>query len=207
MLGNLIVTGEKDEQQLFCRFCSMNKNSLIPSLIPNKLDPYIKDLVIKFAYENEESFTWNFSNTVLKTRRFCNLNKIQSNLSNTIENYSKELFNQLNMINTLTEPLFGNFVGVHLAGGSVHSHTDFAINNYNHIRLNFLVSKPYSGGMPILSDKEYFVDEDFGWINVANKWKHASTVVSGTKPRIILSLGKYVIKQESDHFGLLLEPN
>lgn len=183
----------------------MSESNLIPSLISYKLDPYIKDLVIKFAYENEESFTWNFSNTRFKTRRFCNLNKIQSNISTIIENYSKELFKQLNMLDTLTEPMFGNFVGVNLEGGSVHAHTDLTEDNYNHIRLNFLVSKPYSGGMPILNDKEYVVEEDFGWINMANKWKHASTVVSGTKPRIILSLGKYVVKQESDHFDFLLK--
>jgi hypothetical protein len=173
---------------------------VIPSLIPYKLDPYIKEVVTEFALANEDLFIWNHSNTEQKLRRYCDLNKVKTDISDIVEEYSQELYKRLNMTTTLTEPMFGNFVGVNFSGGSVHSHTDPTIDGYNHVRLNFLVSKPSSGGMPIINDKEYSIDENLGWVNLANKYRHASTVVAGTTPRILLSLGKYVIKEESDHY-------
>jgi hypothetical protein len=94
--------------------------------------------------------------------------------------------------------LFGIFLGVNTQTGFVHEHTDPTKQGYYHVRLNFLVSKPFAGGMPVINGQEFSVDENESWINLASEWWHKSTPVVGDKPRIVLSLGALVEKTQVD---------
>ena len=114
-----------------------------------------------------------------------------------MQSYSDSLFEELKMIDTKPEPMFGNFIGVNLENGFVHKHKDSRANNgFYHVRINFLVQKPISGGMPVIEEQLYLVEENQSWLNLASEWVHSSTPVVGDKERIVLSLGKYVNPKE-----------
>lgn len=132
------------------------------------------------------------------SRRYCSV----TNKSTPITDYLKELridkFRQLGIEEFDEEPIYGIFIGVNSESGYVHPHKDPEIEGYYHFRLNFLVSKPESGGMPVINGNRYEVEELESWINIASQWYHMSTPVSGNKKRIVLSLGAYVKKEIID---------
>lgn len=111
----------------------------------------------------------------------------------------QRIMTELGLFPYYGEPLFGNFIGVNIEGANVHLHTDPGkiINGtfHNHVRINFLLSKPIQGGLPVIDNTIIDIDEGDAWINVADKWQHQSTPVIGGKPRIVLSLGSLVPEQ------------
>lgn len=119
-------------------------------------------------------------------------------------NEQQRIMLELGLYPYYDEPYFGNFIGVNLEGANVHLHTDPGkiINNiyHNHVRINFLLSKPNSGGFPIIENQIVDVNEGESWVNVADKWQHQSTTVIGDKPRIVLSLGSLVSEHVVDYF-------
>ena len=72
-----------------------------------------------------------------------------------------------------------------------------------HTRFNILLSKPTKGGNPIIQDIEYNVDENEGWMCVSGVKEHATTEVEGDKPRIMLSFGHWVPKEELLERGMI----
>lgn len=125
-------------------------------------------------------------------RRLCNLNKFpELTLSQQIAGFATSCYNQLG-ITIIEEPRYGNFIGVGSVGSFVHPHLDRAPTGLNHVRLNFLLVSPDSGGMPIIDSVEYPIAEGECWINFASTKIHSSSAVGGTKERIVLSLGSLV---------------
>ena len=163
--------------------------------LPIVIDPTIKDYVVNFVYTSEPKF-W-IINPVGKNRKFCALNKHDLPITKVIKEYNKYVFSQFSIVRQIDEERFGNFIGYNTSGGFVHSHTDhLSSDGWEHVRINFLVSKPLQGGNPVIDDKEYNIMEDNSWLNIASKWVHSSTPVVGDKPRIVLSLGAYVNPSE-----------
>ena len=162
-----------------------------------------REMILSFASDN-------YKNTMLfkpngQGRQYCTLNKFDIDASKLARNLNKHFFDMLGFTNTLEEPMFGNFIGVNGHGGSVHEHIDKGdiINGvmYEHIRINFLISKPFFGGMPIIDKKITEIQENESWINIASRWRHSSTPVEGNKLRVVLSLGALVeTKQIVDKF-------
>jgi hypothetical protein len=162
-------------------------------ILPFLIDDDIKQQIISFALKDGLNFFLNNSHKNENNRRFCNLNKTNNILKNILQSYSDSLFKKLGMIDAKPEPMFGNFIGVNLENGFVHEHKDSRANNgFYHVRINFLVQKPISGGMPVIEKQIYLVEENQSWLNLASEWVHSSTPVVGDKERIVLSLGKYV---------------
>ena len=110
----------------------------------------------------------------------------------TSADFAKQCYNTLD-IDIIEEPLFGNFIGFNTTSAFVHAHMDgTTVPNHEHVRLNFLVSKPEAGGVPVINDVVLTVNEGQCWLNIASQWEHSSTPVQGSKPRIVLSLGSIV---------------
>jgi hypothetical protein len=161
--------------------------------LPFVLDSDIKKNILDFVLTSD-AFYWK-ENTSGNTfnRKFCMLNKYNLPLTTRIKDYSNNLFSLLNITKQIEEKTFGNFIGVQKEGGFVQPHTDGKNDiGWEHVRVNFLVSKPKEGGMPIISNELYTIDENCSWFNYASKWVHSSTPVFGDTPRIVLSLGAFV---------------
>lgn len=125
-------------------------------------------------------------------RRLCNLNNFPDlPLCQQVSNFAQQCYNQL-AVPIVTEPRYGNFIGVGSVNSFVHPHVDRAPDGLNHVRLNFLLVKPDTGGMPIIDGVEYSLAEGECWINFASTKIHSSSAVGGTKERIVLSLGSLV---------------
>ena len=163
--------------------------------LPIVINSTIKDLVLNFVNTSESGF-WVI-NSAGKNRKYCPLNKQDLPITKVIKEYSKYVYSQLSIFKQIDEERFGNFIGYNTAGGFIHPHTDrLSSEGWEHVRINFLVSKPYQGGNPVIGDKEFNIMENNAWVNLASKWVHSSTPVVGDKPRIVLSLGAYVNPSE-----------
>lgn len=166
-------------------------------LLPCKLEDNIRDQIIKFSLYPKES-QWilnNVGNT--RNRMYCDISKFPDEpLCGIVDIFKQEIFKKFNINYFKHEHIYGNFIGRNLEGGNVHPHTDSLFENLHHVRINFLVQKPLEGGMPIIENQEYVIQEKQCWLNIASSWIHASTVVKGNVDRIVLSLGSYMPDSE-----------
>lgn len=87
------------------------------------------------------------------------------------------------------EPMFKDLIGFITEGGAVHEHSYPNVGDLVHTRFNVLLSKPESGGEPVISGKIIQVEEGDTWRCNAGLEKHSCTKVVGSKPRIVLSFG------------------
>jgi hypothetical protein len=138
-------------------------------------------------FDNDQFFKNNGN-----ARRYCSVTNVDTPVTDYLKTIRSQKFKEIGIDSFLEEPVYGIFIGVNGESGFVHPHRDSTIDGYEHFRLNFLVSKPDGGGMPVVDGKEYSIEEGQSWINIASKWAHMSTPVVGTKNRIVLSLGGYV---------------
>lgn len=141
----------------------------------------------KNNYQNRKYFTDNGPG-----RQFCIINQFTTPITDYLIDLREKKLKLLGINSFLEEPVFGIFLGVNTEGGFVHEHTDITIPNYYHVRLNFLLSKPEQGGIPIIKNFKIDLNEGESWINLASEWQHSSTPVFGKKLRIVLSLGALV---------------
>lgn len=147
----------------------------------------LKDFAIT-NQKNNKFFTPNG-----KGRQFCILNKQDGAIKDLALKLWHETYNTLGITEYKEEPLFGIFLGVNNDGGFVHEHVDRAPDGFHHVRINYLISKPNVGGLPIVNNVKLDDIEEGGcWLNIANIWTHSSTPVVGDKDRIVLSLGALV---------------
>lgn len=78
------------------------------------------------------------------------------------------------------EPLFRNFIGEHfLDGAHTHEHQDPSPEGFIHVRVNWMVKKPKSGGDPVINGKIISVDEGDLWVCFSSEERHASTPICG----------------------------
>jgi hypothetical protein len=138
-------------------------------------------------FDNDKFFKNNGN-----SRRYCSVTNVNTPVTDYLKQLRVEKFKEIGIDSFLEEPVYGIFIGVNGESGFVHPHKDSSIDGHEHFRLNFLVSKPENGGMPVIDGKTYQIDEGQSWINIASKWAHMSTPVVGSKNRIVLSLGGYV---------------
>jgi hypothetical protein len=162
---------------------------------PIKISKEDRDQFVQFAlnnYLNEDVFTVNGEG-----RSFCNILNAPE-ISEFAKDFRVKVFNEIGIHSFIEEPMFGIFIGVNTLGGNVHQHKDSTMKGYYHFRLNFMLSKPTAGGNPVINNIEYEVPEGSSWVNLASEWNHSSTVVSGDKHRIVLSVGGTVKKDILD---------
>jgi hypothetical protein len=158
-----------------------------------KINSKESDTLISFARDNQKCN--KYFNPNGSSRQYCILNRIDHEIKYLALNLWNEKYTELGITEFLEEPMYGIFLGVNNEGGFVHSHTDAAPKGYYHTRINFLLSKPESGGLPIYNNTIHDYEEGASWLNLANVWSHSSTPVLGKKDRIVLSLGA-LIKRE-----------
>jgi len=172
--------------------------------IPYSVSEDLKTKLIDFY--NKSSLPWN-ERGVQTHKYVINKNilfdKLDIPLADEVHDFSNSLFTSLGFINTEVEPDFGDSLHVSENEGFCQIHIDTIDNNYkklHHLRLNFMLLKPEEGGMPIVDDKEYQIEEGEAWMILSSMWKHGHTLVSGNKPRLILSIGKLVDPTELKQF-------
>lgn len=166
------------------------KNILLPFVI----DKNVQRLILDFVYYSDQKF-WNVNTTEgTKNRFFCKISDFNNLfLSQIVKNIAGCFYKKLGVNNYEQEHVFGNFIGVNKQDGYVHIHNDTPNENgWYHTRLNCLVQKPKKGGMPIVDNVEYVIDEGEVWFNNATLWEHGSTIVEGEVDRVVLSLGAYI---------------
>lgn len=178
-------------------------------LLPFTINKNLKNEIIDFVYNSEKKiWTANYISSDLIfypiIRKFCIISKLDNNLSKKINDFKLLLFNQLNIKEYVEEKQYGDFISVNLNRGKVDEHVDEPLNNWPHVRINFLIQKPIEGGMPIIEGVTYPVDEGQCWINKASEWVHGSTPVKGDIDRIVLSLGSFMPINEFNKIELNL---
>ena len=87
------------------------------------------------------------------------------------------------------EPLLGNYVGWISNGGFIHRHIDSNPDYGNHIRYNLFISVPNEGGYPIYDNKVIPIKEGQYIRCNSGLYFHESQKVIGDKPRIVISYG------------------
>lgn len=162
------------------------------------IDENLKQEIVDFAYEQAHFFVINEYGA---GRRYCNLNKIETPLLEKVSRFAKQSYESLGIKHFEQEPFFGNFIGFGKENSFVHNHTDYSPDGKCHVRLNFLIQRPFSGGMPIIENVVYDIAEGGCWLNMASYWNHGSTPVAGSRERIVLSLGALI--EESVAINLL----
>lgn len=168
------------------------------------IDEILRKQIVDFVYDtnNNKFFTINPRGI---NRKYCVLNRIEHNLNEEIKLFSQKCFSHIGIDAFKEETMYGNFIGVNSTGAFVHEHKDPTIKNSHHVRMNFLVQKPLSGGMPVIDGKEYTIEQGQAWINIASSWKHKSTPVVGDSDRIVLSLGAIVAEDNIKHLRQNIE--
>lgn len=157
------------------------------------LDKNFAKVICNFAKDKEHLFKINGYG-----RRYYSTLDSDEEINNYLNATRQLCLKTLDIDQFEEEPCFGIFIGVNTNSGAVHEHTDPTKDGYVHFRLNFLVSKPEDGGVPIVNGEIIEVNELESWINCASKWSHKSTPVSGSKPRIVLSLGALITEQQAE---------
>jgi hypothetical protein len=154
------------------------------------------DTIKNFVRDNFSNDSYFIDNG--NSRRYSSLTKFETPISDLAKRIRNESFKSLGILSFEEENIYGIFLGVNGEGGFVQPHRDQRIDGHEHFRLNFLISKPDGGGMPVINGKEYNIDEGESWINIASRWAHMSTPVVGKKNRIVLSLGGQVKIEDVD---------
>jgi len=156
------------------------------------LDKSSKIALTNFALKNYSDRNLFVKNKMGGGRQYCILNKTNTIVSELAKNIRVSMFKNIGIDVFEEEPTYGILLGVITENSFVHRHIDLTKPGFHHFRLNFLVSKPEDGGMPIINGETFNVSEGESWVNVASVWNHSSTQVVGKKPRIVLSLGGLV---------------
>lgn len=141
------------------------------------------DAVVSWAKENRPSFRPNGYG-----RAYFSFNKDQ--LPSFIQDVKEKVEEHYGISkDAKQEPIYKDFIGFITHGGQVHEHSDPNHDGLIHTRFNVLVSKPKSGGEPVIGGKIVDVKEGETWRCNAGLEMHSSNKVMGDKPRIVLSFG------------------
>lgn len=155
--------------------------------------------LIKFVKKEQKNTEYFKSNG--DSRQYCKLNYCKNERIKELSiKLWKEKYQEIGIFEFEEEPIFGIFLGVNNESGFVHEHKDKTKDGFNHVRINFLLSKPFQGGMPIINGEELKIEENESWLNIADIWEHKSSRVVGNKDRIVLSLGSLVSKNIMEVF-------
>ncbi len=87
------------------------------------------------------------------------------------------------------EPRYKCFLGCNTEGGFVQRHTDSAPEDKLHVRMNIMLSKPLSGGEPVIGTKVVPIEERDLWCFYPSLMAHESTPVLGRRKRFVVSIG------------------
>lgn len=93
---------------------------------------------------------------------------------------------------TPVDPELGWVISVIYHGGFVHPHKDdrlYRDRPVKHLRCNVVISKPETGGTPIIARHPVPLIEGGGWAFFASEVEHSAFPVSGSKPRVIYQFG------------------
>ena len=91
-------------------------------------------------------------------------------------------------------------IGIQTNGAVTHWHIDENDGNNVHFRINVLASKSIEGGMPKIKDEIIVVDEGEPWICYSGIEWHGGTEVKGDKPRILLTYG-FTLPKDDPYFN------
>ena len=96
--------------------------------------------------------------------------------------------------NYIDDSTYGDYIGYITNGGKIHYHNDPSIPGYDHIRFNLFLSVPQKGGYPIYNGVTIPVKVgDYVRCNSSAEY-HECEMVEGDIPRIVLSYGIYLKK-------------
>lgn len=165
---------------------------MYPYKIENAVDDVFRNYVLKFVDDNFNIFKPNNRGP----GRFF-MSHIQDEV---IEQEKIKLAYKFGIYEWKPEPRFGNFIGCNFEGAFVHPHKDPTLPGYTHIRFNIMISKPESGGEPIIDNNIVDIDEKGCWLCIASKQLHKTNPVIGSKRRIVPSLGVLVKNDKLDNF-------
>ena len=140
--------------------------------------------LLNWIFNNQSRFQ---KNDFGKNRKYLELNNID--VPNIFFEIKYRILKNENMLDSELDPIFGDMITWNSEGGFIHPHIDPTVPGKDHFRFNLFLSKPESGGNPIYNDKKLnFNEREYIKYHV-NRYKHMSTPVVGSKPRIAISYG------------------
>lgn len=87
----------------------------------------------------------------------------------------------------------------------IQRHTDPRKDGWPHMRINYMIQAPESGGEPIINKRILTVDSHEAWNCWASEHIHSALPISGNTMRVSVSLGFYVnpdyVQQVKDRIG------
>jgi hypothetical protein len=149
-----------------------------------------------FALLNQKNREIFYGNGEEGNRQYCNVLEKEKNIDEKIVNLclkiQKDICNKLNLNEFKQDESYGIFLGVNNPGAFIPKHKDNSEWKFKHLRINCMISKPTSGGIPHINDVPLDVDESQFWFIVVDEQEHSSSVVLGKKDRIVLSCGIFI---------------
>jgi hypothetical protein len=122
-------------------------------------------------------------------------------LMNKIE---KKILDFFNFKDFYRDPVYGTMISYSEEGHQVHAHTDPSPREEDTcVRINLFISKPKSGGLAIIDEDGIYVSEGEPWMCLAGEKPHYSQSVVGDKPRVMISFGYQVNKEQLKNRNLL----
>lgn len=167
---------------------------------PYKVSEDLKEEILSFVNNNEVlpyvlHGAKKYDKYINKMLKVENIDTISPALAKKIIDFGNQVFDDMGMNDRQKESYLDYSVFIVENGGYIHTHIDALppeYTNYIHVRMNFLLTKPITGGDPIIEGTRYDMDQDQSWINLASMWSHGCNDVVGDIPRITLTLGHYV---------------
>jgi len=104
----------------------------------------------------------------------------------------KRIQQYFNLNNILYPPTFRNGIvnGIGFQNGSICKHSDpMYYENTITVHCNFITQKPVAGGVTIIEDHEYDIEEGDMLMYAVSELNHEVTPIVGTKPRILWCYG------------------
>lgn len=150
----------------------------------NKIISFKEQLqILMWVFRNKNNFIPNIKDL---RRRWISLDQVECPslfweirdriiLKEKISDYKKE-FN------------IGNIITWGINDTFIDPHRDDSVDNYDHIRYNLCILKPFSGGDCVYDDKKISLIER-QYIKCNATKIHSTTPVIGIKPRIMISYG------------------
>lgn len=174
-------------------------NIKLPFKVPQNLKHELVEFVLNTTYPFAKNGRQRYGYAI---NEYINFDEIDTELSNKVKEFSDKVFDQMQMHKRLIEPSLGRSIVIMKNQGFWQTHIDqvFDLPNYHHIRINFLLQKPTTGGNPIIENNMYNIEEDESWFNLASMWHHSCTEIHGDRERITLSCGHLVEKKEANIF-------
>lgn len=170
------------------------------TIIEDVLDEVERKNLLKWIFSNKHFFQ---KNKVSYNRYFFDLDEKNKKIPKLFFELKNRIIKKQNIKIYEHENLyFGDLISFIENEGKIQRHVDPTVLDYNHVRYIVFLSLPEFGGKPIYNNKIINVSEGQCLKYYANLYFHECEKVIGDRPRIVISYGFFLPRNEKKNENL-----